>query len=109
MELNPPRSLFFINSDTFGANSLNVGSFSTISSEIPWIAVVTAGIFISGLTRQVKLSLFPLGKTFNIDISTIRSFETFTPVVSKSKKQMGFFNFNSMMNFYTNKYIEYPS
>src|SRR5690606_17384168 len=52
-----------------------------------------------GFTSHVLLSLFPLGKTFNIAISTIRSFATSIPVVSKSKKQIGRVNFNSIINF----------
>jgi hypothetical protein len=38
-----------------------------------------------GLTNHVLLSLFPFGKTLNIDISTILSFPTSIPVVSRSK------------------------
>jgi hypothetical protein len=40
-----------------------------------------------------------LGKIFKIAISTIRSVATLTPVVSRSKKQMGFFKLSSMISF----------
>ena len=43
-----------------------------------------------GLTNQVFDSLFPFGNTFKMDISTILSKEILIPVVSKSKKQIGF-------------------
>ena len=41
---------------------------------------------------------FRSGNTFNIDISTILSVETLTPVVSKSKKQIGFDRFLNSFN-----------
>src|SRR5690606_34128452 len=52
---------------------------------------------ISGFTRQVWLSLFPFGNTFKIAISTILSVATLTPVVSRSKKQIGFFKLSSIV------------
>ena len=81
-------------------NSLKVGSLATFSSVMPWTAVVSAGIGRSGLTNQVLLSLLPFGNTLSIEISTILSLATFTPVVSRSKKQMGLVSFNSIFYFY---------
>src|SRR5690606_7346527 len=54
------------------------------------MAVTSFGIGIPGLTNHVLLSSFPLGYTLRTAISTIRSLVMLTPVVSKSKKQMGF-------------------
>src|SRR5690606_4167315 len=63
---------------------------------MPCMAWDSAGMGICGFTNQVLLSLFPLGKTFKIEISTIRSLATLVPVVSRSKKHMGLVNFNSI-------------
>jgi hypothetical protein len=49
------------------------------------------GIGISGCKRSVLTSSVPLGITFKIEISTIRSVATFTPVVSRSKIAKGRF------------------
>ena len=51
--------------------SLNVGSFSTLLSDIPWIRVVSWGIGIVGFINHVFVILLPLGMIFRIDISTI--------------------------------------
>ena len=60
-----------------------------------------------GFTNQVLLSLFQFGYTLNIEISTIRSLATSLPVVSRSKKQIGRVNFNSIAILYVTK-IEKP-
>ena len=93
LELKPAKSQLCISSEISGASSLKVGSFATFSSDIPCIAVVTSGIGIVGFTSQVLLSLFPFGKTLRMAISTILSFATCTPVVSKSKNTIGFSSF----------------
>ena len=100
LELNPPKSQLCKSSAISGASCSKVGSFATFSSVIPCIAVVSVGIGIVGLTSQVLLSLFPLGNIFRIDISTILSVATCTPVVSKSKKAIGFSNFKFIMSKY---------
>ena len=82
---------------TWEASSLNVGSLATFSFVMPCTAVANAGIGIVGFTSHVLLSLFPLGNTLNIDISTILSLATSIPVVSKSKKQIGRVSFNSIL------------
>jgi hypothetical protein len=69
---------------------LNNGSFLTISLVIPCILEASDGIGTPGFTSQVLDSLFPFGNILRIDISTILSKETLTPVVSKSKKHIGF-------------------
>src|SRR5690606_4642151 len=60
---------------------------------------------ISGFTRQVWLSLFPFGNTFKIAISTILSVATLIPVVSRSKKQIGFFKLSSIILFCSAKIL----
>ena len=65
------------------------GSLATFSSEIPCTSVAPLGIGIPGFTSHVLLSLFPLGNTFKMHISTILSVAMLIPVVSKSKKQSG--------------------
>ena len=89
-ELKPPRSVLDIISLILGAMVTNLGSLITISLVIPCISETSFGIGTSGLTSHVLDSLFPLGKTFSIEISTILSFEILIPVVSRSKKQIGF-------------------
>ncbi len=62
------------------------------------MAITSSGMGISGFTSQVLLSVLPFGKTFRMEISTIRSFATFVPVVSKSKKHMGLVSFNCILS-----------
>jgi hypothetical protein len=47
----------------------------------------------------------PFGNTLSIDISTILSLATLIPVVSRSKKQMGFLKFNFMGKFCSAKVL----
>ncbi len=96
-ELNPAKSEPLIISLTCLLNCLKVGSLATFSSVIPCTAVVCGGMGISGFTNHVFASLLPFGKTFKIEISTMRSFATFTPVVSKSKKHKGRVNESSIL------------
>ena len=92
-ELYPAKSQPSIYLAIVLPTSLKVGSSLTSSSKIPCIALDSAGIGIPGLTRKVLVSSLPLGLTFTIAISTMRSFDTLRPVVSKSKNAIGFFKF----------------
>ena len=85
---------------------MKVGSLATFSSVIPCTAVVCGGMGMVGFTNHVLLSLFPFGYTLNIEISTIRSLATSIPVVSRSKKQIGRVNFNSIAFIYLTNIIE---
>jgi glutaredoxin len=69
------------------------------------MAVVAAGIGTVGFTLHVWLSLFPLGNTFRIAISTIRSVATLIPVVSRSKKQIGRLSCNVIGIIYATKVV----
>lgn len=89
-ELNPAKSQPSINCAISFAISLKVGAFFTSSSYILWIEDASLGIGIVGLTLNVLVSSFPFGLTLISAISTILSLVTFTPVVSKSKKTIGF-------------------
>ena len=79
------------------ANWRNVGSPATSSSVIWCMAVASAGIGISGLTRRVRSIFSPFGIIFTIEISTMRSWVMFIPVVSRSKKTMGLRRFSSIV------------
>src|SRR5690606_2219607 len=63
------------------------------------MAVASAGIGHPGLMRFVYFSLLPLGLSLIQAISTILSFAVSVPVVSKSKKMMGFLRFNFAIYF----------
>ena len=57
-------------------------------------AVLAGGMGICGLMRRVLPSSRPLGYTLWYEISTMRSCTISVPVVSKSKKTMGFLRFS---------------
>ena len=69
---------------------LKVGSFLTSSSWMPWMREASSEICIVGLILRVLTSVLPSGMTLTMDISTIRSVATLRPVLSMSKKIMGF-------------------
>ena len=79
--------------------------FKKIAGPIPEMSEACFGIGTPGFTFQVWLSLLPFGNTFNMEISTIRSCATLVPVVSKSKKQIGFLNSSCMRKIYPVKVI----
>src|SRR5690606_15531343 len=56
----------------------------------------STGMGISGFIFNVLTTSSPSGAIFKMEISTIRSVEIFTPVVSRSKKANGRFNFRFM-------------
>ena len=81
------------------AISANVGLSRTSSSVVPWMADTSSGIGIPGLISSVRLISSPSGIAFSIEISTILSFPTFKPVVSKSKKTKGLVKLNFILLF----------
>src|SRR5690554_2349065 len=92
-----------------GAISLKVGWSATISLVIPCMSLASLGIGISGLTRHVWVSLCWLGCSLSTEISTIRSVARLVPVVSRSKKQMGFTNSRFIVQAWVFKGIIYTT
>ena len=74
------------------ALSANVGQSFTISSEMPWIAVVSGGIGTPGLRSQHFSVSVPSGSILIAASSTMRSCRAFTPVDSMSKTTSGLSN-----------------
>ena len=87
--LNPERSQSRKNASISAAASAKVGQFFTMSSVMPWIAVVSGGIGTPGLRSQHFSVSVPSGSTRIAASSMMRSCRAFTPVDSMSKTTSG--------------------
>jgi len=87
--LKPPKSQPRMNCSSDLATCAKVGHSFTSSSVMPCTAVASSGMCIPGLRRRVFVISSPSGMTLISEISTMRSFDVSTPVVSRSKKTMG--------------------
>ena len=91
---NPPKSQPRMNCSSDLATCAKVGQSLTSSSVMPWMAVASSGMCISGLSLRVLTISSPSGMILAIEISTMRSLAVSTPVVSRSKKMIGRLRFN---------------
>ncbi len=63
---------------------------------MPCTAVDSSGMCMHGLSLRVLTMRSPSGMILAIEISTMRSFDVSTPVVSRSKKMIGRLRFSFM-------------